>query len=576
MRRFSTLVLSAVAFATLAAPLAAAKPKASAPELANPEFAAPARGTASALMNLREPAPGGDLETMARGVLARHAGELGFSAGTELELQSTRHGKVIDVVRFRQLAAGLPVLRGGIAVSFNRRGEAIYVASDLKPVLGDLGELSAAAAAPQVASLSARSAAITRLGADGAFNLDRTTLEIFPGADGARVVWVSRLAPQGTPVGDWEVLIDAASGEVVRVEDRALYDDGQGQAFLPDPLSSAGALYTDPGYADGNDANTTQLTDEIFEITLRDITLSGVYSLKGPYADCQGTLEAPSAACATSATTDFRLSPVNRESDLFEEMNVYYHIDTYMRYINETLGIPVTPFQYVGGVKFDPHGLSGQDNSHYTGAGIVAFGDGGVDDSEDADVVIHELGHGLHDWLTGGSLSQADGLSEGFGDYVAVSYSRGFPGQWASNVAQYNWVFSWDGHNPFWGGRVTTWNDDHLYTAGMGGLHTTGQFWASCNIDIAEQIGYAAVDEAMFEGISMTGGSTNHAQAAQAVMQAAAELGYGATTLATMAGIYNTNSGAAGCNYGVTIPTGPIFTDDFERGNFSRWSSIAP
>ena len=575
MRRIPILVLAVSSFLLSLAPAAAVKPKSDLPESPGAAFAAPATGAKAALVNLREPAAGGDFETMARSVLARHAAALGLASDADLELQSVRRGKAIDVVRFRQRAAGLPVLRGGIAVSFNRGGEAIFVASDLRPVLGDRGALAAAAGASHLAREAARGVAIARLGASGAYNVDRTTLEIFPGADGARVVWVSRLAPQGEPVGDWEVLVDAASGEVLRVEDRALYDDGQGQAFLPDPLSSAGATYGDTGFVDGSDANTTQLTGEIFEVTLRDLTFSGSYSLKGPYADCQGTLESPSVACTTSADTDFRLVPASRESDLFEEMNVYYHLDTFLRYINETLGIPVLPFQYVGGVKFDPHGLSGADNSHYTSAGILAFGDGGVDDSEDADVVIHELGHGIHDWVTNGNLSQTDGLSEGVGDYFAVSYSRTFGGQWTPGDAQYNWVFSWDGHNPFWAGRLTNWNDGHLYTPGMGGLHTTGQFWASCNIDIAEIIGYDVVDEAMIEGLSMTGSTANHAVAAQAVMQAAAELGYGAATLATMAGIYNTNSGSAGCNYSVTIPGGPIFSDDFERGNASRWSLVS-
>ena len=32
------------------------------------------------------------------------------------------------------------------------------------------------------------------------------------------------------------------------------------------------------------------------------------------------------------------------------------------------------------------------------------FGQGGVDDAEDMDVILHELGHGLHDWITNGNL----------------------------------------------------------------------------------------------------------------------------------------------------------------------------
>jgi len=89
--------------------------------------------------------------------------------------------------------------------------------------------------------------------------------------------------------------------------------------------------------------------------------------------------------------------------------------------------------------------LDGDDNSYYSNGRLV-FGEGGVDDAEDADVVLHELGHGLHDWLTNGSLSQVQGLSEGCGDYWAQSYSRSL-GQWPLSAPAYNWMFSWDGHN---------------------------------------------------------------------------------------------------------------------------------
>ena len=171
-----------------------------------------------------------------------------------------------------------------------------------------------------------------------------------------------------------------------------------------------------------------------------------------------------------------------------------------MRHINFTLGVPVTPYQYAGGVRFDPSGFNGADNSHYlSGTGVVTFGEGGVDDAEDADVVIHELGHGLHDWLTAGGLSQVNGLSEGLGDYVAQSYSRSLA-QWTSAEAPFHWTFSWDGHNVFWAGRIT--NYSATYPAGLvGQVHTDGQIWVTCLMRIWNQIGRNATDRAVYEGI---------------------------------------------------------------------------
>ena len=118
-----------------------------------------------------------------------------------------------------------------------------------------------------------------------------------------------------------------------------------------------------------------------------------------------------------------------REEDGFEAVNTYYHVDHVMKYLNETLGVGVFPALNSGEVIFDPHGLSGADNSHYiSSTELIAFGEGGVDDAEDADVIIHELGHGLHDWAAG-CISQSNGLSEGIGDYVAAEYSQTL-GQW--------------------------------------------------------------------------------------------------------------------------------------------------
>ena len=149
----------------------------------------------------------------------------------------------------------------------------------------------------------------------------------------------------------------------------------------------------------------------------------------------------------TNSTSDFFFT---RSNDSFEAVNTYFHIDNSMRWINDSLGFDLTPFQYVGGVRFDPHGLNGDDNSHYIPAtGSIAFGDGGVDDAEDLGVVLHELGHGIHDWITSGGLSQVEGLSEGSCDYWCTSYIRS-TGYWTPAYPAYNWVFIWDGHNPFW------------------------------------------------------------------------------------------------------------------------------
>src|SRR5215510_3980597 len=66
----------------------------------------------------------------------------------------------------------------------------------------------------------------------------------------------------------------------------------------------------------------------------------------------------------------------------------------------------------------------GADNSFETDhpKDELRFGKGGVDDAEDGEVILHELGHAIH-FSQGFAFAseEADAISEGFGDYWAVT-----------------------------------------------------------------------------------------------------------------------------------------------------------
>ena len=468
-----------------------------------------------------------DPETMARQYLSENASKLRFddAGASDLFVRATRRGLAGTTVRFEQRVRGIPVLAPDVAVTIDPTNKVTYVMNGYEPGL-TLAEDKAT-----VASDVALSSALATLGVDRKPAFESTRLVVLPEGKTARLVWQVKVVPSGEPHGDWHVLVDAATGEIVQLENRALHATGTGFVFDPDPLGAAHATYGQPGFSDGADATTPQLDAARSSRSLLDITDigGGVFKLQGPYAVIVDT-ESPFKGLFTQASTTFNF---NRFDDAFEAVNCYYHVDHSMRHIVNTLGVPVTPYQYAGGVRFDPSGLSGDDNSHYTSSnGVIAFGEGGVDDAEDADVVIHELGHGLHDWLTAGGLSQVNGLSEGLGDYVCQSYSRGL-GQWASNEAPYHWTFSWDGHNEFWPGRIT--NSPALYPGGLvGQVHSDGQIWATCLMRIWNAIGRNQTDRAVYEGIAMTNSSTNQNSAAQAVLQAAISMNYSGAEIAAM------------------------------------------
>ncbi|HEX9953014.1 MAG TPA: PepSY domain-containing protein [Rubricoccaceae bacterium] len=476
----------------------------------------------------------GSVEDMARQALAQTSGTLGFAAAavSGLEVTESFTGQAGTVVRFRQTVQGVPVWGAETLVNLDLNKRAQLVVNGVRT------DVELADVTPALPASAAREAALAHLGASGTLDVDTATLIVWPAVTGARLAYQVRVDAEA-PHGDWEVIVDAETGALLRVADRAVYEhgnddprptalptvessplfmaNGTGMIFNPDPLTRAGVAYGG-GYVDGADANTTQLAAARTAVTIRDVAFDGTtYSLVGPWAEIR-EIEAPVKGLFPSTTGDWSFT---RDADGFEAATTYWHIDNYMRYVNVTLGSTARPDAYTTGVRFDPHGQSGADNSRYQGgAQNLAFGEGCVDDAEDADVIIHELGHGLHDFLT--TISQGDGLSEGLGDYAAVSYSRSLGLLQPTNAA-YNWVFKWDGHNECWPGRLSS--NVGTYPTGVV-PHGRGQHWATSNMRIWSAIGGERTDKAVYEGIRLTTGSSTQPQAAAAVMQAATNMGY--------------------------------------------------
>lgn len=523
-------------------------------ETAEGRFAADGRATA-----LYQPAfrasVRGSAELMAREFTSTRAAQLGIAnSPAVLATAYQRNDGGFAVVRFQQTLSGVPVYGSDIAVSVKPDGEVIFVSSEARP------SIDAIPVQPARNAADVRKLVVQAFGMPTARDELEPKLMVYADVEPTRLAWVYVIRdPQ--KVGEWEIVADVSTGEILDYRNTEYYVDGTATVFDPDPLTTARATYGSGGLTDANDADSAGLTGQLISVTLRDITQSGgVYKLEGPWARCEDWAS-PSGGvidCPTPATPDFSTT---RADQKFEGPNVYYLIDTQMRYLNQTLGVSVVPNSVTGGVRFDPHGFNGDDNSSFSpGTDRLQFGEGGIDDAEDADVVLHELGHGLHDWITNGGLSQNEGLSEGVGDYFASSYNRS-TGHWTAADPQWFWMFHWDGHNQYWPGRVTNWNIGRSYPGNIGSsIHTQGQYWASCNLIAWAAIGRNAMDKAMLLGLAMTSGSSSQKVAAQAIITAAAASGYTPTQINALASAYNTS-----CSYNVTVPSiDRIFANGFE------------
>ena len=562
----------AVALASLTAIAAAKQPIEGAPgsslqafnETAAIESAAgrfAADGRAQTLFQPAFRARVGTPEAMAREFLAARIEQLGLKNDpSTLVKMHERDDGAFHVVRFSQHLDGVPVHGSDIAVTVRPDGEVIFVSSELRPQVQRIATTSARPA------LALRTQVVQALGMPAARDEVEPTLVVHADAQPTRLAWMYQLR-DAVQRGSWEVLADAATGEILSMRNTEYNAEGSATVFDPDPLTSGRTTYGNGAgqLTDAGDADSAGLTAQLKSVTLHDITFTGsVYRLEGPWARCEDW-DPPMGGvndCPTPATPDFSAT---RASQLFEAPNIYHLIDKQMRYLNLTLGVTVVPNSVAGGVRFDPHGWNQQDNSSFTPAtDRLTFGEGGVDDAEDSDVVLHELGHGLHDWVTNGGLSQVQGLSEGVGDYFANSYNRS-TGYWTPADPQWFWMFQWDGHNQYWSGRVTNWHTNHSWPGNLGsGIHAQGQYWASCNMVAWTAIGRDKMDKAMLRGLAMTSRSSNQQVAAQAVITAAATMGsaqgYTPADIAAIGAAYNTS-----CTYNVTIPqTDIIFQNGFD------------
>jgi len=486
-------------------------------------------------------------EDAARTWITSHAKELKIKDGHTFKLNFVKKGLSGETLRFQQMVNETPVFDSEIVIHFSPKKEITSTSDTYDATVANI------ATTPSISKEKAIADSNAALNVTGEISFQECKLFVYNKLSETKLVYRVVTASEFI-TGSWEVIVDAKNGQILSKKDIAFYHDdhskdkkkdkkkgkteskqkaaapfgtGTGSIFNPDPLSVAQVAYGGV-YADNNDATNAQFDAARSTVSLPEIELaSGVYKLKSTYAEIKN-LSAPNKGLFTQASPDFIF---NRSEDGFEAVNAFYHIDNSLRYINETLGIVCVPLNHSGVLWFDPSGDNGADNSHYSN-GELHFGEGGVDDAEDADVILHELGHGLHDWMTNGSLSQVNGLSEGCGDYWAMSYSRSL-NQWPSTAAAYNYVFSWDGHNPFWDGRVT--NYPNSYAGGLTGqIHTDGQIWATSMMKIWDVIGKEKTDKIFLEGLALTTSSTNQQNAARAVRQAAIDMNYSCADIKTI------------------------------------------
>lgn len=423
------------------------------------------------------PIEGGDFPEAVRGLLAKHGGELGLGAVPEgLQVISDTDSPVGRVVRYRETRDGIPVYGTEILVASDTSGRVTQM---------DLTHHAAAQVVVADAALSAKDAVKAATAAvEGKPRLKPEPPEqvYYPVGDALRLAY-RVLVPTTEPVHDWEVVVDAASGEVLSQEDLIAWaPDGSGLVFDPNPVVSAGTnTLRDPSGtpATCGFTGTPQATIDAQRVTrtLRDLTLTGgTHRLDGPFCRIVNFAN-PAPAIPEEATASAFTYP--SDDPRFEAVNVYYHVDSFQRYL-QSLGVTNA---HNSRIDCDPHDNSGGGGAFFSPAdGGLHFGDSGTcrpDRAEDGDVMIHEYGHAIQRNMvpTWGTISPVTGrretraMGEGYGDILAALYFSEANGGFQREVFE-DWIFGPGGLRRVDGTKTypTDWANQE---------HADGEIWSA-------------------------------------------------------------------------------------------------
>jgi subtilisin-like proprotein convertase family protein len=354
------------------------------------------------------------------------------------------------------------------------------------------------------------------------------------------LVWSPRLEalawrimlPLWAPYGDWLAWVDARDGRVLDLHNAMVHGkpleeaarlaapsgtwtEDHVTAAAPQRVDGSGlVLPANPlnGHPERYDLRDGDPVDGFREaVTLPRLDGSGF--LIGSWADIRSTV----SERAFASNLVFEYSADETDS-YFHEVNAYWHIDAFQHYLQTELGIldANNRMQVVYA-----HGRE-DDNSIYSPASkTITFGDGGVDDAEDGEIVLHEYGHAIHDNIVPGYLTsgQVAATSEGFGDYLAATYGdNALVGEW--DATAYN-----PGPPPYLR-RVDL--DLHYPQDYIGQIHADGRIISGVWWRLRGELGAPVVDALVIESFFLLSPSSTFVEFADAMLEVDRDLFAGA------------------------------------------------
>ncbi|KAB8182181.1 M4 family metallopeptidase [Microbispora catharanthi] len=297
--------------------------------------------------------------------------------------------------------------------------------------------------------------------------------------------------------------------------------------FAPNPVQQLGLQ----DLTDAKDADLPELGPAYTKVTLTDLDGSG--TLTGRYV----VVKSSTGGAAKAA--DGAFPAYHRDVDQFEQVMGYHWVTTAQHYI-QSLGFgstlrPVNQRQIE--LRINQYG---GDNSFFReDKANITLGKGGIDDGEDAEVIVHEYGHSVQDGQVPGfgTTLESGAIGEAFGDYLAVAVSS-----WATGVPTRTdeaCVADWDSVSyssaPHCLRRLD--GTKHYPEDVRGEVHADGEIWSRALWDIRRVLGDRKASTLIIEAQFDFAPGTTFKAAAEATVAAARRL-YGASAASAVTGAF--------------------------------------
>ena len=297
-----------------------------------------------------------------------------------------------------------------------------------------------------------------------------------------------------------------------------------GTVFNPNPVQQLGLQ----NLTDNKDADDAVFAPAYRQVVLTDLDGSG--KLVGRY------VRVKSSTGSAAEAVNGAFPAFHRDSDQFEQVMGYYWVTTSQKYLQH-LGFgprlrPVNQRQ----IELRINQFGGDNSFFREDKANITLGKGGVDDAEDAEVIIHEYGHSVQDGqVTGfGTNLESGSIGEGFSDYLAAvvtSWAAGVP-----TLAPEACVADWDSVSytvavPHCLRRLDS--TKHYPEDVRGEVHADGMIWSGALYDIRTALGDTVATTVIIEAQFDFAVDTSFRAAALATVAAAQRL-YGAGAAATV------------------------------------------